>query len=104
MAKKPDTMTETTATRSDDEDPATGAGEPRVESPMDFDTALFRALHAMAAKSPRSQADVQAAMRHARLTAHPARLAAALQRLEHAGQVSNLIPLSDGGLLITVAV
>jgi hypothetical protein len=43
-------------------------------------------------------------MRHANLTAHPAKLAAALQRLEVAGQVSNLIPLSDGGLLITVAV
>ncbi len=70
----------------------------------DFDEALFRALHAMATKSPRFQADVHAAMRHANLSAHPTGLSAALQRLEVAGRVSNLIPLRDGGLLITVAV
>lgn len=69
-----------------------------------FDEALFRALHAMAIKSPRFQADVHAAMRHAKISAHPTGLSAALQRLEVAGRVSNLIPLSDGGLLITVAV
>jgi hypothetical protein len=69
-----------------------------------LDAALYRALHAMAVKSPRFQADVQAAMRRAGLSAQPARLAAALQRLEVAGQISNQIPLSDGGILVTVAI
>lgn len=77
---------------------------PAAIEPRDFDEALFRALYAMAIKSPRFQADVHAAMRYARLSAHPTGLSAALQRLEVAGRVSNLIPLSDGGLLITVAV
>jgi hypothetical protein len=70
----------------------------------DFDEALYRALYAMAEKSPRYQADVQAAMRQAGLTARPTALAAALQRLENAGRVSKPIPLLDGGMLITVAV
>lgn len=70
----------------------------------EFDEALFRALHAMAAKSPRFQADVQAVMRSSGLAANPAQLAAALERLTLAGRVSNLIPLADGGLLIKVAV
>jgi hypothetical protein len=97
-------MTEEDAPQSDDDAPPTQQDDSTPLSAEAFDAALFRALHAMAIKSPRFQADVQAAMRHAKLTAHPARLAAALQRLEVAGQVSNLIPLSDGGLLITVAV
>jgi hypothetical protein len=97
-------MTEEDAPQSKDDDPALPPDDSTPFSAEAFDAALFRALHAMAIKSPRFQADVQAAMRHANLTAHPARLAAALQRLEVAGQVSNLIPLSDGGLLITVAV
>ena len=80
------------------------ASGPAAIDRQDFDEALFRALHAMATKSPRFQADVHAAMRHAKLNAHPTGLSAALQRLEVAGRVSNLIPLSDGGLLITVAV
>ncbi len=76
----------------------------RPKPGYEFDEALFRALHAMAIKSPRFQADVQAAMRSGDLTANPAQLAAALERLALAGRVSNLIPLADGGLLITVAV
>lgn len=81
------------------------SASPRQSSPeREFDDALFRALVAMAMKSPRFQADVHAAMRHANLRARPASLAAALQRLEDAGRVSQLIPLSDGGLLISVAV
>ena len=83
---------------------AAGSPSPAHAEVRDFDTQLFRALYAMAIRSPRFQADVHAAMRNASLTAHPARLAAALQRLEVAGRVSNLIPLSDGGLLITVAI
>jgi hypothetical protein len=97
-------MMETNASLPDEDDPESARHGLPGGMGQDFDAALFRALHAMAIKSPRFQADVQAAMRHANLSAHPARLAAALQRLEVAGQVSNLIPLSDGGLLITVAV
>ena len=70
----------------------------------EFDESLFRALHAMAIKSPRFQADVHAAMRHANISASAIGIATALQRLEVAGRLSNLIPLSDGGLLVTVAV
>jgi len=47
---------------------------------------------------------MRAVMRQTELTAAPLAVAAALQRLENAGLVSNLIPLSDGGMLITVAV
>lgn len=82
-----------------------GINEAHPPNPeREFDEALFRALLAMAMKSPGFQADVHAAMRHEKLWARPASLAAALQRLEDAGKVSQLIPLSDGGLLITVAV
>lgn len=74
-------------------------------SPPDFDHALFSALAMMATRSPRFQADVHAAMRHAGLPdVGSTHLAAALQRLEEAGRVSNLIQLRDGGLLVTVAV
>lgn len=97
-------MTEEDAPHSDDDASASRPDDATPPTAEAFDAALFRALHAMAIKSPRFQADVQAAMRYASLSAHPAKLAAALQRLEVAGQVSNLIPLSDGGLLITVAV
>ena len=84
--------------------PARPDGSAARLTDRDFDEALFRALHTMACKSPRFQADVQAAMRSGQLTAHPTQLAAALERLSLAGRVSNLIPLLDGGLLITVAV
>ena len=69
-----------------------------------FDDALFAALRDMAARSPRFQADVQAAMRARQLSAPPTRVAASLQRLEHAGRVSNQIELADGGVLVTVSV
>ena len=76
-----------------------------AHSSRGFDDALYAALSAMAVKSPRFQADVQAAMRRAGLPdAGPTHLAAALQRLEGAGRVSNLIHLRDGGTLVTVAV
>jgi len=89
----------------EDDRPASESLDTRVpNTEREFDDALFRALVAMAVKSPRFQADVHAAMRHAKLAARPASLAASLQRLEDTGRVSQLIPLSDGGLLITVAV
>lgn len=104
MAERSNDMTVMEARRPDGNIPVAQWNDRTPGAAPDFDAALFRALHGMAIKSPRFQADVQAAMRHAQLTTHPARLAAALQRLEVAGRVSNLIPLSDGGLLITVAV
>lgn len=70
-----------------------------------FDDALYAALVAMAVKSPRFQADVHAAMRHAELEpVGPTHLAASLQRLEQSGRIANLIQLRDGGLLVKVAV
>ena len=83
---------------------STADQDPVRASNLAFDEALFAALHAMAVKSPRFQADVQAAMRSGELTANPTQVAASLERLALGGRVSNLIQLGDGGLLITVAV
>ena len=68
----------------------------------DFAAILLRALIDMAARSQRRQADLTAALRRADLTADPTRVRPALRLLQMQGCVSNLVPLSDGGLLLTV--
>lgn len=79
-----------------DDPPADGGGN------ADFATALLRALNDMAVRSQRRQADVMAAMRGAGLDLEPQQVQAALRRLQEDGCVNNLVPLSDGGLLLTV--
>jgi hypothetical protein len=68
----------------------------------DFAVVMLQALTRMAARSRRRQADVTAALRGADIVAEPARVQLALERLLEQGAISNLVPLSDGGLLLSV--
>jgi hypothetical protein len=68
----------------------------------DLSVALLKALTAMAVRSKRRQADLGAALRRAGLTAGREQILAALRDLEAAGCVEHLVPLSDGGLLLSV--
>lgn len=68
----------------------------------DFCRLLLAALTNMAVRSKRRQADLVAALRGAGLTAEPRRVRAALRLLQAQGAIDNLVPLSDGGLLLSV--
>ncbi|HXT81176.1 MAG TPA: hypothetical protein VN702_16550 [Acetobacteraceae bacterium] len=68
------------------------------------DRQLHEALTEVAARSPRFQADVHAAMRGHNLSLTPEQLDAALRRLEERLFIRDRIVLSDGGILVTVAV
>jgi hypothetical protein len=63
---------------------------------------VLRALTAMAARSRRRQADVGAALRGAGLPASGPAIDAALALLLERGFVADVIPLSDGGMLLMV--
>jgi hypothetical protein len=88
-----------------------GSSNPTVPGPatdpdaepdaVDFATRLLTCLTAMAARSSRRQAELATALHCAGLTTDPPRVRAALRRLEAEGCISNLVPLSDGGLLLT---
>ncbi len=69
-------------------------------SGAEFATVMLRALIDMAARSQRRQADLLAALRGADLPADPQQVRAALRLLQNQGCVSDLVPLSDGGLLV----
>lgn len=64
--------------------------------------ALLTALADMAERSTRVQADLAAAMRHAKLCLPVERLAAALVALEQSGYLEQIVPLGDGGTLVSV--
>jgi hypothetical protein len=68
----------------------------------EFAARLLHALTAMAHCSRRREAEVQAAMHRAGLSADPALLAGALRLLEAHGCLKNVVPLSDGGTLLIV--
>ncbi len=68
----------------------------------DFAVVLLQALTRMAARSKRRQADLTAALRGADILAEPARVRSALKILHSQGAIENLVPLSDGGLLLSV--
>lgn len=67
-----------------------------------FAAVLLRALVAMAVRSQRRQADLIAALRGAGLEAEPVRVRTALGLLRKQGCIENLVPLSDGGVLLSV--
>jgi hypothetical protein len=69
----------------------------------DFAAAVLRALTDMSARSLRSQADVAAALHAAQMPIDAPRLRAALRLLLANGCVTRPVPLSDGGLLLTVS-
>jgi hypothetical protein len=68
----------------------------------DFDDALLAALAGMAVRSHRRQADLDVAVRRAGLIAGPDRLRVALRRLLEDGCVERVVPLADGGVLVSV--
>ena len=68
----------------------------------DFADALLAALAGMAMRSRRRQADLDIAVRRAGLAANPAQLAAALQALAEDGCIEGMVPLADGGMLLSV--
>lgn len=79
-----------------------GAAQATDPSVSDFAVSMLRALVVMAARSQRRQADLLAALRGAELPVETPSVRAALRLLQLQGFVSNLVPLSDGGLLLTV--
>ncbi len=64
--------------------------------------AMLRALAGMALVSRRHEADVGSALHRAGLALTPAQRDAALQQLLDAECIERIIPLSDGGLLVSV--
>lgn len=63
---------------------------------------VLAALAAMALRSKRRQADLDAALRHARIESAPGWRMAALERLRQLGFVDRVVELSDGGVLLSV--
>lgn len=93
------------ATRPAASVPAATIAEPAPAATMndqEFADHLLHALQAMAERSKRRQADVLAALRGAKLVAELRQVRAALRLLQAQGDIENLVPLSDGGLLLTV--
>ncbi len=72
------------------------------EEEAEFAAQLLRALVEMAARSQRRQADVTAALRAAGLPTDSGPVRVALRTLRSQGCIENLVPLSDGGLLLSV--
>lgn len=80
-----------------------GAGPAEESGPAAFSADLLRALVRMAQRSKRRQADLTAALRGAGMQqADPAQVRTALRLLQAQGCIDNLVPLSDGGLLLSV--
>ena len=79
-----------------------GGGRATDLEDADFAVVLLQALNNMAARSKRRQADLNAALRGADIIVDPSRVRAALRLLQAQGAIENLVPLSDGGLLLSV--
>ncbi len=69
---------------------------------LDFCSMLLAGLATMASKSKRRQADLDAVLRRTGLRASPDRIKAALRHLETTACIREIVPLYDGGLLLTV--
>jgi hypothetical protein len=69
---------------------------------ISFADQLLLALATMAMRSKRRQADLCAALCRGRLDADPKRVTEALRQLERSGDIEHLVPLYDGGVLMSV--
>ncbi len=69
---------------------------------QDFSDALLASLVRMASKSKRRQADLSAALRRAEINATAQQVRDAVEQLRSGGCIRELVPLYDGGLLMTV--
>jgi hypothetical protein len=67
-----------------------------------FADQLLSALATMAMRSKRRQADLCAALCRGRLDTDPKRVTEALRHLERSGCIEHLVPLYDGGVLMSV--
>lgn len=72
------------------------------ESDEGFTDRLLTALATMAARSKRRQADLSAALRRGGLDSEPSRVSRALSHLVKIGCIEHLVPLYDGGVLMSV--
>jgi hypothetical protein len=68
----------------------------------EFPQRLLRALATMAVRSKRRQADLAAALCRGGLESEAAEVGVALQELEAAGFVEQIVSLYDGGVLLAV--
>jgi hypothetical protein len=73
-----------------------------AESALHFADQLLAALATMAIRSKRRQADLSAALCRAGLDRDPTRVTDALRHLEQTGCIEHLVPLYDGGVLMSV--
>jgi hypothetical protein len=73
-----------------------------AEDGKSFTDRLLQALAAMAVRSKRRQADLSAALARANLDTDPHRVTEALRQLERSGCIEHLVPLYDGGVLMSV--
>jgi hypothetical protein len=78
------------------------AGLDQADTSRDFEDALLAALAGMAVHSHRRQADVFVAVRRAGLLAGPDRVRTSLRHLQLEGCLERLVPLSDGGVLVSL--
>lgn len=88
-----------------EQDPSGPSADLRASGPYpgrDFDDALLAALAGMAVKSPRRQADLFVAARRFGLTAAQDHLRVALTHLQADGCVDRVVPLEDGGVLVSI--
>lgn len=73
-----------------------------VDESKSFSDQLLRALATMAVRSKRRQADLSAALARSGLDTDPGRITEALRHLETIGCIEQLVPLYDGGVLMSV--
>jgi len=75
---------------------------PPAEDSKSFTDRLLKALATMAVRSKRRQADLSAALARANLDTDPHGVTEALRQLEKSGCIEHLVPLYDGGVLMSV--
>ena len=75
---------------------------PEIGVETSFADTLLAALVAMAVHSKRRQADMSAALRRAGLVGTPEQLRDALKHLRLAGMIQEIVPLYDGGVLVSI--
>ena len=92
---------------ADDLSPQSYTSRPRRKPALEADQSSFpqrllRALATMAVRSKRRQADLTAAICRGGLQKEAADLAPALRSLEEQGFIEQIVPLYDGGVLVSV--
>ena len=79
-----------------------GQGDIDEMDRQDLCNALLESLVTMASKSKRRQADMSAALRRSGIGATSEQVRDALIELQSSGCIREIVPLYDGGMLVTV--